>query len=332
VNIGTKPSEDIMTKTIVLLFVLSLPLSIFGQAGNGKIDCSTEGDQLNPACVQTVLKNSSPTLPNLGKIPPAPPAQTTPVTLVPQPPPFKATCRDAGTAVFCSNGLSAIRSGNTMYFSDGTSAMTSGNTVFIQSPSQAQPQPVPITQSDSYEAGQAIGNMVLGVIGLVQEVKQQNKLADWCYVHPYSRVWLRGGPAFCSKAAILDACSNVASFDFSGYKYPLDSPHHIAWSGEDHLYYNPSWPHGSRGEVRCVPDEAGHAVHNAKLWLFYKQEASYYLRNSHPNLSDDDSIRIVNYIYTHPRDYKYINPADHQFELKKTQLYQKLYSSAKATS
>jgi hypothetical protein len=250
--------------------------------------------------------------------------------------PQSISCQDAGTAIFCSNGLSAVRSGNTMFFSDGTSAITSGNTVFIQSPSQAQPQPVPITQSNSYEAGQALGNMALGVIGavvgVVQEVKQQNKWADWCYVHPYSRGWLQGSPAFCSKDAIIDACSNVGSFSFSGYKYPWDSPHHIGWAG-DELYYLPNWPHDRPEDwIKCIPDEAGHAIHEAKLWLFYKQEVSYYLRNSHPNLSQDDCIRIVNYIYGHPKDYKYINPKDHQLERKKTELFEKLYSSAKATS
>jgi len=216
-------------------------------------------------------------------------------------PQSQISCQDYGTAVYCSNGLSAIRAGGTMYFSDGTTASTYGNTTYIQE------QPVQVTRSDDYyQAGQALGSLVLGIVGVVQDIRRLGKWEDYCFVNPYARGWVNGSPAFCSKDAILDACSNIPSFDFSGYKNSWDSPHHIGWAGDDLIYW-PSWPKkGVYDEIKCVPDVAGHAIHEAKLWLFYKQEASFYL----PGLSQDDCIRIVNYIYAHPKEYKYIKEDD----------------------
>jgi hypothetical protein len=257
-------------------------------------------------------------------------------------PQSQISCQDAGTAVFCSNGLSGIRAGNSMYFSDGSSALASGNTIYFTSgtaPASISPQSVTITPSAAYAAGEALGAAVVGVVGgvasVVQDVRQLGKWQDWCFVNRYS--WGEipakleyGRVAFCSEAAILDACSNITSIDYSGYKYASDSPRRITLTAEHELEY---WPNLSNGKnvgepIKCVPDVAGNAVHRAQLWLFYKQEVSSYL----PGLSQDDCIRIVNYIYAHPKEYKYIKEDDPNKDHKKTELFKKLYRSAGAAS
>ena len=84
------------------------------------------------------------------------------------------SCSDYGQAIYCSNGLSAIRAENTLYFSDGTLAQTFGNTTTIQN------QPVQISSSNastSYAAGQVIGGMVGGII---VEVRQRRKFDRIC--------------------------------------------------------------------------------------------------------------------------------------------------------
>jgi hypothetical protein len=212
----------------------------------------------------------------------------------------QVACSDYGQAIYCSNGLSAVRAANTFYFSDGTTAQSFGNTITISG------QPVEVSRSDAaaanYALGQAIGTVVGGVIA---EVRQRRKFYRVCDVNPYARGWLNGSPAFCSEAAIVDACSNVPQFDFSGFKYAGDRPRHLSWTGTPPaatLFYLPNTPKFD-GEIECAPDVATHSTHLAKLWLVRKHEAEYYLHDSHPRLSQDDCARIVNYIYTHPEAY-----------------------------
>jgi hypothetical protein len=234
------------------------------------------------------------------------------------------SCLDYGSAVYCSNGLSAIRSGNMMYFSDGTTVQTFGNVVTINN------QPTEIAQTNvaaSYQAGQAIGAVIGSVIA---NVRQRRKFYRVCDVNPYAHGWLNGSPAFCSKTAILEACSNVPQLDFSGFKYAGDSPHHLSWtdSGPAGTFlYLPNWPK-SDGEIECAPDVATHSTHLAKLWLAHKHEAEYSLRDSHPHLSEDDSARIVNYIYANPDAYdarKVVQPSA-------AKMFEKIYIAVKATS
>src|SRR5271169_773266 len=239
----------------------------------------------------------------------------------------QVTCSDYGQAIYCSNGLSAVRAANTLYFSDGTTAQFFANTVTING------QPVVISRSNAaaadYAMGQAVGTMVGAVIA---EVRQRRKFDRVCDVNPYAWGWLNGSAAFCSKAAILDACANVPQFDFSGFKYTGDSPHHlssisspgIGTGPAGTLLYLPNWPHGFEGEIECVPDVAAHSTHLATLWLAHKHEAENYLHDSHPRLSQDDCARIVNYIYTHPEAYKAGKMTAQSFE--------KLYVGVKATS
>ena len=239
------------------------------------------------------------------------------------------SCLDYGSAVYCSNGLSAIRSGNMMYFSDGATVQTFGNIVTINN------ETTKIAQTDvaaSYQAGQAIGSAIGSVIATV---RQRRKFYRVCDVNPYARGWLNGSPAFCSEAAISDACSNVPQFDFSGFKYAGDSPHHISWiispgigtGPAGTLLYLPNWPK-SDGEIECVPDVAMHSTHLAKLWLVHKHEAEYNLRDSHPHLSQDDSARIVNYIYANPDSYDARKVA----QLSAAKMFEKIYVAVRATS
>jgi len=237
------------------------------------------------------------------------------------------SCLDYGSAVYCSNGLSAIRSGNTMYFSDGTTVQMFGNVVTINN------QTTEITQSNvaaSYQAGQAIGAAIGSVIA---DVRQRGKFDRMCDVNPYAWGWMwNGSPGFCSKAAILDACSNVPQFDFSGFKYTGDHPNHLSWviaGGNDPagtLLYLPN-PHASNwyeGEIKCTSDEAAHSVHLAQLWLGYKREVEFYLHDSHPHLSQDDSAKIINYVYDHPEAYT--------IKKRTTQMFEKIYRAVGANS
>jgi hypothetical protein len=162
-----------MKKTIALLFVLSLPLSTFGQAGNGKIDCSTEGDQLNPACVQWVLKHYSPTLPNLGKIPPPPPVQATPVTLVTQPPPFKATLPPPNKTVNTPPPI-----------------VSSAPVVQQNSTNMAQ------SQQQYQQLGRNLGNFGAGV---AIAIKRHNQVKKFC----------KNNPAQCMNGRLLPKCDDV---------------------------------------------------------------------------------------------------------------------------
>jgi len=241
----------------------------------------------------------------------------------------QVTCSDYGQAVYCSNGLSGIRAANTVYFSDGTTAQTYGNTITISG------QSVQVSRSDAAAADYAVGQAIGAVIGsVISEVWQRRKFYRVCDVNPFARGWLNGSPAFCSEAAIVDACSNVPQFDFSGFNYMGDSPHHLSWIASPGigtgpgqlptLLYLPNWPHGFDGEIVCVPDVAAHSVHLAQLWLTHKNEAEYYLHNSHPHLSEADSARIVNYIYSHPETYKAGKMTAQSFE--------KLYIAVKAIS
>jgi hypothetical protein len=207
----------------------------------------------------------------------------------------RVSCSDYGAAIYCSNGLSAIRSGNVVYFSDGTTVMQSGNSVYINENTQANQN-----YQASYAAGTALGNVVGAVIS---DVHQHRKFERACDYDPYAHGWIMGRPAFCSEAAIRDACPQLT--DFSGFKYSGDQPHKIGWveSGGlgtatvGSLVYFPAWPHGN--SVPCVADVGGHAIHEANLWLAHLREAQPFL----PSKSDDDVARILVWLYAHPGDY-----------------------------
>jgi hypothetical protein len=231
------------------------------------------------------------------------------------------SCSDYGQAIYCSNGLSAIRAGNTLYFSDGTLAQTFGNTTTIQN------QPVQISSSNastSYAAGQVIGGMVGGII---VEVKQRRKFDRICDVDWYARGWLSGMPAFCSREAVLDACSNIANFDLSGFKFTGDTPHHLSWTSAGTLTYLPNWPRLDGG-IECIPDVAKQAVNEARLWLAHKHEVEVWAKDLHPHLSQDDCARIVNYIYAHPDSYDARKVA----QQSAAKMFEKIYVAVKATS
>jgi len=232
------------------------------------------------------------------------------------------SCSDYGQAIYCSNGLSAIRAGNALYFSDGTTAQTFGNTTTIQN------QPVQISSSNaatSYAAGQVIGGVVGGII---VEVKQRRKFDRVCEVDAYARGWLSGMPAFCSREAVLDACSNITNFDFSGFKFTGDTPHHLSWStATGTLTYLPNSPRLDGG-IECIPDVAKHAVNEARLWLAHKHEVEVWAKDSHPHLSPDDCARIVNYIYAHPDSYDVRKVA----QQSAAKMFEKIYVAVKATS
>jgi hypothetical protein len=235
------------------------------------------------------------------------------------------SCWDYGQAVYCSNGLSGVRSGNTLYFSDGTSAQTFGNTVTIDG------RPTEVSRSDaadatagSYAMGQVIGTVVGGVVA---DIRHRHKFHQMCDVDPYARGWLNGMLAFCSQAAILDSCPNVPQFDFSGFKYAGDTPHHVSWDAAGTLRYLPNWPRLD-GEVECVPDVAAHSTHEAKLWLAHKREVEAALIGLHPHLSQDDCARIVNYILAHPDAYD----ARKIYKGSAAEMFQKIYTTVKASS
>jgi len=232
------------------------------------------------------------------------------------------SCSDCGQAIYCSNGLSAIRAGNALYFSDGTTALTFGNTTTIQN------QSVQISSNSvatSYAAGQIIGGMVGGII---VEVKQRQKFDRVCDVDTYAHGWLSGSPAFCSQAAVLDACSNITNFDFSGFKFTGDTPQHLSWTATGTLTYLPNWPRLDGG-IECVPDVVKHAVNEARLWLAHKHEVEVWSKDSHPHLSQDDCARIVNYIYAHPESYDVKKAVRTAAALK---MFEKIYVAVHATS
>jgi hypothetical protein len=207
-----------------------------------------------------------------------------------------------------------------MYFSDGTTVQTFGNMVTINN------QTTEVAQSNvaaGYQAGQAIGAAIGFVIA---DVRQRRKFDRVCDVNPYAWGWMwNGSPGFCSQAGIRDVCSNIANIDFDGFKYTGDLPRRLLGDAEGGLWYFSDWPArlGDKG-TKCILDEAAHSTHLAQLWLTHKHEAEYYLRDSHPHLSQDDSARIVNYIYTHPDAYKGSKITARMFE--------KLYVAVKATS
>lgn len=232
------------------------------------------------------------------------------------------SCSDYGQAIYCSNGLSAIRAGNALYFSNGTTALTFGNTTTIQNQSV---QISPSEASTSYAAGQVIGGMVGGVI---VEVKQRRKFDRICDVDWYARGWLSGMPAFCSREAVLDACSNIANFDFSGFKFAGDTPHRLSWNtATGTLTYLPNSPRLDGG-IECIPDVARHAVNEARLWLAHKHEVEVWAKDSHPHLSQDDCARIVNYIYGNPNSYQ-VRKSGSTVSGK---MFEKIYVAVKATS
>lgn len=200
------------------------------------------------------------------------------------------SCSDYGAALYCSNGLSAIRSGNMMYFSDGTTAMLSGTCVYIKENTQASQD-----YRASYAAGAALGNLVGGV---VSDVRQRRKFERVCEYDPYAQGWIVGRPAFCSEAAIRDACPQVT--DFSGFKYAGDTPNHLTWTQGGSLSYLPHWPHGFDGEVACVPDHPVHAIHEAVTWLANFREAQTFL----PDKSGDEVAQVVAWLCTHPGEYE----------------------------
>lgn len=70
------------------------------------------------------------------------------------------------------------------------------------------------------------------------------------------------------------------------------------------------------------------STHLAKLWLAHKQEAEYYLRDSHPHLSEDDSARIVNYIYANPDSYDARKVA----QRSASKMFEAIYIAVRATS
>ncbi len=230
------------------------------------------------------------------------------------------SCLDYGSAIYCSNGLSAIRSGNTMYFSDGTTVQTFGNTVTIDN------QTTKIAQSDtaaSYRAGQAIGAVIGSVIA---DVRQRRRFDQMCDVDPYSWGWMQNGsPGFCSREGIQDVCSNIANIDFDGFKYTGDHPRRLLGDGEGGLWYFAKWPArlGDKG-TKCILDEAAHSTHLAQLWLEHRREVLYYLHDSHPHLSQDDSAKIINYLYNHPGAYKIKN--------RTAEMFEKMYRAAGASS
>jgi hypothetical protein len=231
------------------------------------------------------------------------------------------SCSDYGRAIYCSNGLSAIRAGNALYFSDGTTALTFGNTTSIQS------RPVQISSSSvstSYAAGQVIGGIVGGII---VDVKQRRKFDRVCDVDVYARGWLVGMPAFCSREAVLDACSNITNFDFSGFKFTGDTPHHLSWTTAGTLTYLPNWPRLDGG-IECIPDAAKHAVNEARLWLAHKHEVVVWAKDLHPDLSQDDCARIVNYIYANPDSYNVRKAA----QQSTARMFEKIYIAVRATT
>jgi hypothetical protein len=183
-----------------------------------------------------------------------------------------------------------------MYFSDGTTVMQSGNAVYINENTRANQ-----SYQASHEAGAAFGNIVGAVI---IDVRQRRKFDRVCDHDPYAQGWIMGRPAFCSEAAIRDACPQLT--DFSGFKYSGDSPRKIGWvesaglgtATAGSLLYLPDWPHGNRSEA-CVPDTAGHALHEAQLWLSNFHEAQSFL----PGKSDDDVASVVVWLYAHADDY-----------------------------
>jgi hypothetical protein len=235
------------------------------------------------------------------------------------------SCLDYGQAVYCSNGLSAVRSGNTLYFSDGTTAQTLGNIVTINGlPTEVSRSDAADATAGSYAMGQAIGTMVGAVFA---DVRHRRKFYQICGVDPYARGWLNGMLAFCSQEAILDACSNVPKFDFSGFKYAGDTPHHLSWDTAGKLQYLPNWPRLD-GEVECVPDIAAHSTHEARLWLAYKREVETALVGLHPHLSQNDCARIVNYILAHPDAYD----ARKVYKGLAAEMFQKIYIAVKANS
>jgi len=204
-----------------------------------------------------------------------------------------------------------------MYFSDGTTAIQSGNTVYINENTQASQD-----YQASYAAGAALGNVVGTVIS---DVRQRRKFDRVCDYDPYAQGWMMGRPAFCSEAAIHDACPQLS--DFSGFKYSGDSPHKITWvvpaglgtASVGSLLYLPDWPHGNHSE-QCVPDTAGHALHEAQLWLSRFHEAQSFL----PGKGDDDVARILVWLYAHPGDYDVKHKATMYKRLSERLLGQKI--------
>jgi hypothetical protein len=176
-----------------------------------------------------------------------------------------------------------------MYFSDGTTVMQSGSNLYINNNTQAN------RDYAAYSVGQAVGAIVGSVIA---DVRDRRRFERTCDYDPYARGWVMHRPTFCSVAAIQDACPQLT--DASGFKYAGDTPHHLTWAQDGSLSYLPNWPHGFDGEVRCVPNVAGHATHEAAVWLANFNEARSFLAGK----TDDDAARVVVWLCTHPGDYQ----------------------------